>query len=165
MGLRLFSSLTWSFLIRFRLVRTLAISYKRRTLAEQTRTNGKYRLWATFKSIKIQNMRAQNDWRLTFILAVAGLILTLLDQNLSSCIEGNGLCFGHQEQHDKLLAHDAKRFILPSAGSRCMRETNHAYNTVKHVVVSGMEAPLFKIKAFRKPHSNLWNSEMMLLQF
>lgn len=33
-GLRLFSSLTWSFLIRFRLVRTLAISYKRRTLAK-----------------------------------------------------------------------------------------------------------------------------------
>lgn len=92
--------------------------------------------------------------RLTFILAVAGLILTLLDQNLSSRIECNGLCFGHQEQHDKLLAHDTKRFILPFAGSRCMKEINHAYNTGKHVK---MVISLFKIKAFREPHRNREN--------
>lgn len=87
---------------------------------------------------------------------MAGLILTLFDQNLSSRIEGNGLCFGHQKQHDKLLAHDTERFILSSAGGRCTREINHAYNTVKHVkvVIPGINVLVFKIKFFVELYSN-----------
>lgn len=49
MGFRLFSSRTWSFLIRLRLVRTFAISYKRRTLAKPKQ---KQRLWSVFQFTK-----------------------------------------------------------------------------------------------------------------
>lgn len=54
-----------------------------------------------------------SSFSLTFVLAVARRVLTLLDEDLGRCVQGNRLSFGHQEQHDKFLAHDAQRFVFP----------------------------------------------------
>lgn len=50
---------------------------------------------------------------LTFVLAVTGGVLTVLDEDLGCCVQGDGLRLGDQEQHDKLLAHNAQRLVFP----------------------------------------------------
>lgn len=52
---------------------------------------------------------------LTFVLAVAGRVLAALNEDLGCGVQGDGLRFGDQEQHDKLLAHDAQRLVFPVA--------------------------------------------------
>ena len=54
---------------------------------------------------------------LTFVFAVARRVLALLDEDLCCCVQSNRLCLRHQEEHDKLLAHDAQRFVFPVATS------------------------------------------------
>lgn len=43
--------------------------------------------------------------------------LVLSDQNLGGHIQTDNPGIRHQEEHDKLLAHDAQRFVLPVATS------------------------------------------------
>lgn len=59
----------------------------------------------------------RDSFFLTFIFAVARRVLTLLDEDLGCCVQSDGLRFRHQEQHDKLLTHDAQRFVFPVAAS------------------------------------------------
>lgn len=44
---------------------------------------------------------------LTFVLAVAGGVLAFLDEDFGGHVQSDRLGPGHQEEHDKLLTHDA----------------------------------------------------------
>lgn len=71
----------------------------------------------------------------TFVLAVAGGVLTVLNQDLGCRVQGDGLRFGDQEQHDKLLAHDAQRLVFPVASSYEREKKNQTIVTGFSVVL------------------------------
>lgn len=92
------------------------MSYNRRTLASDKRK--------TLKACRHSSCRSPLTLpsSLTFVLAVAGGVLTVLNEDLGCCVQGDGLRFGDQEQHDKLLAHDAQRLVFPvSSGYKAQK--------------------------------------------
>lgn len=103
--------------MRPRLVSTFAMSYSRRTLAEDTGTMFSFDKTEETEFVLRDVFFFFLFHFLTFVLAVTGRVLALLNEDLRCCVQGDGLDFGHQEQRDKLLAHDAQRFVFPVATS------------------------------------------------
>lgn len=106
------------------------MSYSRRTLAADKRR--------MLNSAGIVHAEApfRLPGSLTFVLAVAGGVLTVLNEDLGCCVQSDGLRFGDQEQHDKLLAHDAQRLVFPVASGYEAKKNKKAPASYSYFLVS-----------------------------
>lgn len=78
-------------------------------------------------TVQLANVRTRIAWPapsppLTFVLAVARQVLALVDEGPGRRVQRDRLGLGHQEQHDKLLAHDAQGFVFPVGASFGIRK-------------------------------------------